>query len=128
MTSEPRHRTYGTPMSEWISLVGDLDRDATGVWQLVPDGRDGFGLQGDELIDFVRRSIHALLEAGAIPVRGGVDTEYVWIPLKQYGSTNEDICEAVIAEWLREAHDPSLLYKVWFARPNPALPKFVKLD
>ncbi len=44
--SEPKHGRFGTPMGEWINLVGELDIDAVGLWQIVPAGREGFGLQG----------------------------------------------------------------------------------
>lgn len=41
MTIEPQHVDYGTPVSEWIALIpGELPRDAVGLWQIVPDGRE----------------------------------------------------------------------------------------
>lgn len=129
MTQEPRHKTYGTPMSEWIALApGELPRDAVGVWQLVPEGRDGFGLKGNSLIEFVRRSIYALLDAGAVPVSGGMGTDYEWIAQKHYGTTREEIAENVVREWSQAPNDQEILFKVWFARPDPAYPRYVKLD
>src|SRR4051812_2005334 len=99
MTQELRHTAYGRTMSEWIALTpGELTRDAVGLWQIVPEGRGGFGLQGADLVEFVRRSLHALLERGAKPVVGGRGTGYNWIVQPQYGSSNDEIAEAVIAE------------------------------
>jgi hypothetical protein len=42
----------GTPMSEYIaSIPEELPRDAVGLWQIVPAGRNGFRLTGTELND-----------------------------------------------------------------------------
>ncbi len=131
MIDEPRHKDYGTTLSEWIVLIpGELPVDAVGLWQVVPAGRDGFGLEGDALVDFVRRAIHALLDAGAVPVRGGKGTGYEWLAQKQYGTTRDEITEAVIQEWLALPDDPLVLcgQGVWFARPDLSFEKYVKLD
>ena len=122
MTNEPRDKIYGTLMSEHIALIpGELPRDAVGLWQIVPAGRDGFGLHGAALTDFVRRGIGALLDAGAVPVRHDPASAYEWDQQKQYGSSSEGIISAVIAEWLKMPDDPLVLCGegVWFARPRP---------
>lgn len=131
MIVEPRNKYYGETMSEAISLVsGELPIDAVGMWQIVPKGRDGFDLTGDALVDFIRKCIHALLAAGAVPVRGGKGTGYEWVAQTQYGTTKEEITENVIREWQAMPDDPLVLCGdgVWFARPDPAFPKYVKLD
>lgn len=130
MNQEPRHKDYGTPLSEWIARIpNELPYDAVGIFQIVPAGRDGFGLARDDLVDFVRRAIMALLDAGAVPVRGGEDTGYDWIAQRQYGQSKHEITEAVIAEWLAMPDDPFVLCGegVWFALPQPGK-KYVKLD
>lgn len=129
MTDEPRDKFYGETMSEVISLVpGELPIDAVGLWQIVPKGRDGFGLTGEALVGFIRKCIYALLDAGAVPVSGGKGTGYDWIAQKQYGTTREEIAENVIREWSQAPNDQEVLFKVWFALPDPAFPKYVKLD
>jgi hypothetical protein len=130
MKGEPRHKLYGRPMSEWIALVpGELDVDAVGLWQIVPAGVDGFGLQGEELIEYVRRNIRALLQAGAVPVRHEPGSTFEWTHQKQYGSEREEIIEAIIREWLVLGNDPMILAgEVWFARPDPKSPNYVKMD
>lgn len=131
MIDEPRDKYYGRTMSEVISQIsGELPFDAVGLWQIVPKGRDGFGLQGDGLADFVRRCIHALLSAGAVPVRAGAGTGYEWVMQKQYGSTKTEITENIIREWLEIPNDPIELCCAapWFARPDPEFPKYVKFD
>ncbi len=130
MTDEPRDKDYGTLLSEVISQIpGELPRDAVGLWQIVPAGRDGFGFEGAALSDFIRRAIHALIDAGAVPVRHQPGNEYEWSVQRQYGSKREDIAEAVIAEWLTMPDDPLVLCGdgVWFAKPRLGT-KYVKLD
>ena len=130
MNGERRHKLYGRPISEWIALTpGDLDQDATGLWVIVSDGRNGFELEGEELEKFVRRSIRALLEAGAVPVRGGKGTGYEWVAQHHYGNTHDEIIETIIREWLRLGNDlKTLVGEAWFARPDPKFPKYVKTD
>ena len=41
-----------------------------------------------------------LLRRGAIPVVGGADKGYYWLPQPQYGSEPKDIVENVVREWL----------------------------
>lgn len=116
MIEEPRHKYYGHSLSDYILIVADeLPVDAVGMWQIVPGGRRGFGLEGEALTDYVRRCIAELLSRGAIPVIGGGGTPYHWIAQKQYGSKAEDIIENVVREWLGNGakdEDPGGL---WFA-------------
>lgn len=131
MRQDLKHAIYGTPINEWIQGVpGELNRDAVGLWQIVPAGRDGFGLRDAALIEFLRQCIDALLSAGAVPVRGAPGSGYFWIWQKQYGSSHEEIANAVISEWQLVPDDPLLLVGEcpWFARPNPDNPKYVKMD
>ena len=131
MTDEVRDKFYNQTMSEVVYLIpGELPIDAVGLWQIVPKGRDGFSLSGSALADFVGRCIHALLEAGAVPVRGGKGTGYEWIMQSQYGATKDQIVENVVREWQQMTDDPLVLCGegVWFALPDPAYPKYVKLD
>ena len=130
MSDELRHLEYGTPLNEWIaSIPGELPLDAVGLWQIVPAGRYGFRLTGADLLDFIRRGIHALLDAGAVPVRSGKGTGYEWLAQKQYGTNKDEITEAIIREWLAMPDDALVLCGdgVWFARPEPDT-KYVKLD
>ena len=117
MKKELRHRIYGTAIEQWISLVpGELPIDAVGLWQIVPAGRDGFGLAGDELVEFVEANILALLAKGAKPVIGAMDNVHVWT-LVNYGETAEQIADAIIHEWLRSGREPGP-GDVWFALPH----------
>ncbi len=105
---------------EYIQTVsGELPIDAVGLWQIVPAGRQRFGLSGDDLTEFVRRCVFALLAYGAKPVTGGGGTKYDWILQSQYGETKEEIIDEVVKEWLALGAadcDPGGL---WFALPSP---------
>jgi hypothetical protein len=119
MSVEPRDRHFGSTISEYMALMpGELSIDAVGLWQIVPVGRHDFGLEGAELVAFVRRALYALVGRGARPVLGGRGTEYAWVLQPQYGSTNQEIVEGVMAEWLAGgAPDPGA-GDLWFALPD----------
>jgi hypothetical protein len=123
MTEEPRHRYFGDRMSDYIvQVANELPDDAVGMWQIVPGGRRGFGLEGEALTDYVRRCIAELLSRGAIPVIGGADKGYYWIHQPQYGTQPAEIIEGVVAEWLANGardEDPGGL---WFALPEMCTP------
>jgi hypothetical protein len=89
-------------MSDYIvQVANELPIDAVGMWQIVPGGRRGFGLEGDALTDYVRRCIAELLSRGAVPVvGGGLEGEHEWIAQPQYGSQPDEIIENVVREWL----------------------------
>jgi hypothetical protein len=101
MTTDPIDIVSGAPMSEWIATMPDSLSDVpVGMWRLVPCGKS-FGLEGEALVDFLRRCIHALIDAGAMPVRGAGKPN-TWVLQTQYGVNKYEIAEAVIAEWLAE--------------------------
>jgi hypothetical protein len=121
MTIEPERRSrYGETLSgsiaHWPRSLNDLP---VGLFQIIVDGREGFGLDGEMLIDFIRRCIYALVDAGAMPVRGaGIPGVAKWILQPQYGRSKQEIAEAVIAEWLRDgAPTPETWTGLWFGLP-----------
>ena len=121
MSDEPRELYRGTPMSQWMEeLAGDLADDAVGFWGIVADGRIGFGLEGEALVDYVRRQIAVLLAQGGLPVLGGgLGGEHHWIVQQQYGSRPGEILDNVIRAWLARGcdEDPGWL---WFTLPENA--------
>lgn len=111
---------FGKTVLEYIQTVpGELPVDAVGLWQMIPMGRQGFGLSGDDLTEFVQRCVLALLEKGAKPVMGGAGTQYDWTLQPQYGETNEEIASAVVSEWLASGAGDSDPGGLWFALPSP---------
>jgi hypothetical protein len=123
MTTDPKD-AFGTSMSEFITYVpGTLNDLPVGMWEIVRDGRWGFGLEGPALTDFIRRCIYSLMDAGAKPVAGAGKPD-AWVLQVQYGSNKHEVAEAVIQEWLRQgAPDYEPWKGVWFGLPWSYLPK-----
>ena len=120
MNINVRHKLYGHTLAEHIETVADeLPIDAVGLWQIVPAGRSGFGLDGPDLVEFVSRCILALLKHGAKPVQGGGGTKYHWIYQPQYGETDAEILDAVMKEWLASGSSDCDPGGLWFALPSP---------
>ena len=117
MNEEPRDRYSGETMSDYIvQVANELPIDAVGMWQIVPGGRHGFGLEGDALTDYVRRCIAELLSRGAVPVvGGGLEGEHDWIAQLQYGSSPDEIIENVVREWLANGAKDENPGGLWFA-------------
>ena len=105
-------------MSESIAhMPSSLNDLPIGMWEIVNDGRQGFGLEGAALVDYIRRCIYALIDAGAKPVAGG-NKPNQWELQVQYGSNKREIAEAVIQEWLRQgAPTPEPWTGLWFGLP-----------
>lgn len=121
MTDEPRDRRSDETMSEIIVQYGnELKSDAVWTWQLVAAGREGFGLEGDALADFMRRCIKELLSRGAVPVYGGGGTKHHWIVQRQYGTRPEEILKNVMDEWLAQGAPVDAPGELWFALPERA--------
>ena len=119
MSNQPIHALYGTSLSEWITQTAvELLIDAVGLWQIVPDARDTFGLEGDALVSVVKRAIYTLLAHGAKPVRGGVGTDHAWIEQTQYGTEPEEIVRRIIAEWGGWSLGEPTVGGLWFALPE----------
>lgn len=83
---------------------------------LVSAGREGFGLEGEELTEFMHCSVRALLDAGGLPVErlgGGF-----WKLQSRYGNSKEAIIKSVIAEWLAQDEPmPKPWTSVFFGLP-----------
>jgi hypothetical protein len=120
MKHERRHNMTGSTISDWISrMPNDIDDIGIGLTLVVMVGRHNFELEGDELIDFVRRSIYALLERGGKPRHWGSPSHPNRdIPLHYGNDTNEEIVEGVIADWLASGAGDLEWGDFWFALPD----------
>jgi hypothetical protein len=111
---EPRHQQWGIPLGEWIQhRVDELADDEVGFWQVVPEGRL-FGLTGASLDEFVRRTLMSLFAHGAVPVRHVPESGHVWTRQKSYGTTAEEMAEAIVREWIGEGRPDPDLGGLWF--------------
>jgi hypothetical protein len=110
-----RRGAMGFTVAEFLEgLPSDTDGDGESLWSIVPTGR-GFGFQGTELAEYVRLCVLRLLESGAVPVRHGSDDAVLeWEEQTQYGSSPDEIANAIVAEWLASGGgDPPWGY-LWF--------------
>ena len=131
MMPEPKHKDTGETLSEVIAQIpNELPHDVVGIWHIVPTGETGFGLTGEALSDFVRRAVLALLDAGAVPVRHIPDSGYEWVHQKQYGTTREEIADAIVKEWepVPNTSEAMIGECPWFALPDPDFPGYLKMD
>ena len=95
----------------------DAHIDAVGLWQIVPEGRDRYGLEGEALVKFIRLTLLYMFARGAKPVVGQAGVDH-WM-LKDYGDTPEAMADAIIAEWLAAgAVTPKPYDSLWFALPH----------
>jgi hypothetical protein len=104
----------GDTVAEFIETRPyEIDGDGEGLWGIVPHGRN-FGFEGGELSEFVRLCILRLLKAGAVPVRHTKSGTVLWEEQKQYGSSHEEIADAIIAEWLANGGGNPPWEYLWF--------------
>ena len=116
MTQEPVDKYLGIPMSQWIAMLPhELGHDCVFFFQIIPVGRDSFGLQGAELVDLARRSFLVLLDKGGKLCLGNV-VDPKWAKIVQSNASNEEIVELIIDAWQNSAVEPDW-YELWFDRP-----------
>ncbi len=118
MNTEPVHRYFGTPLSNWIAAIPNgLEIDAVGLWQVIPALRLSFGLDGKPLERAVRQALAGLLARGARPVVGSSARHGSWKRTNRYGDDPDAIIDAVMAEWHAMGRDPDV-GDLWFALPR----------
>ena len=129
-----RRNTYsGQTIDEYIAAQADAIThevaEETHLSSIIYDGRNRFGLAGEELADFVRRTTLALLESGAKPIFFAHGPDYDWAVQHQYGEHPNEIVRTMIAEWQASGKDPSHFSDsdLCFIVPNGPNNKFVKL-
>ncbi|MFA5951347.1 MAG: hypothetical protein WC807_13790 [Hyphomicrobium sp.] len=109
-----RRRQLGDSVSEFIDTIPYfLDSDGESLWHIVPGGRS-FGFEGDDLTEFVRLCVLRLLNTGGIPVRHAEEGELNWTEQAQYGTTTDEIANAIVAEWLAKGGGDPKWDWLWF--------------
>lgn len=116
MIDEPREISSGETVSEWMDVYrNDLKDNGAGLWAIVEHGRVGFGLSGDALLDFIRRSLRVVIAAGGQIVKDGPDG---WEPDDSYGATPDEIVENVIRAWQAAGEPEPEWGEWWFVLPK----------
>jgi hypothetical protein len=120
MSKEISHKIYGTGMRDWIALTpSELDDIGLGLASIIDDGRYGFELEGEELVEFIRKSLYTLVERGAKPRHWGSPSDPHRDILLHYGSdSNTEIVEGVISDWLASGGGDLEWGDFWFALPG----------
>jgi hypothetical protein len=114
MIDMERRRALGNSVAEFVeALPYWTDSDGESLWHIVPGGRT-FGFKGGDLAEFVRLCVSRLLEAGAVPVRHADDGIFNWVEQTQYGSSNEEIADAIVTEWLETGGGNPEWHWLWF--------------
>ena len=109
-----RRSPLGDSVAEFIeTLPYEIDGDGEGFWGIIPTGRT-FGFEGNDLAEFARLCVLRLLKAGAVPVRHNREGSPEWREQAQYGSTPEEIADAVVAEWLASGGGNPKWEYLWF--------------
>jgi hypothetical protein len=113
-----QHLRNGLSDAEWIQRsLGEARSDPVGMWQMVKAGRNGYGLTGQALEDFVRNFIVSMVAGGADPVVGNRLCSSGWSPTRKHGANPADIADSLIGEWRESGIDPDV-DGVWFALPS----------
>jgi hypothetical protein len=87
--------------------------DAVSLGEIISDGRM-FELEDDELVDFVREGVLALLESGARIVEQSTDRGGEWSIQPQFDLPNDEAVESVTRMWETRGREAAFL--VWFYR------------
>lgn len=101
----PKYKT-GLTIDEYIQLhLNELDDDDIGVplGAIVASARRQFGLEGAALIDFVRRAVALLVNAGARPRHEGMCSPWHREGELHWGTdTPAEIVDGIVGTWVAE--------------------------
>ena len=112
-----RHVKFGMLDSEWFQLsINEARSDPIGFWEIVRTGRQGFGLDGEDLETFVFDYVLAMLKSGSNPIVGDRSCSSGWRLVSHYGPSAETAARAIVAEWKISSKDPDE-NSIWFAFP-----------
>jgi hypothetical protein len=112
MSHPIHHHFFGETIEERIDKVTRyLAFDRVYLWQIIFDGRDGFGLEGEALLTFIRRTVDGLFSRGVFVGLDGLGRQ---LPSKKL---SEEIM-ARCTVWLNSG-DPYLPWFAWFCPPMP---------
>ena len=103
MIGNQRDPLTGRTISDEIAVAAGALSDDVGVGlsEIVENGRRGFGLEGEALVEFARECLHQVVERGAKPRHWGtISNPERDVPLHYGRDTNDEIVEGVIADWL----------------------------
>ena len=97
----------------------ELDFDLVGLWNLIPEGRETYGLKDAELREFLVYAIIQLLEYGGKVIEQQGSTNVYWEETTRFGTAPEKIALNIVKEWNAQGEpDPEVWESVAFAKPE----------
>jgi hypothetical protein len=117
LNEEQKHVFYPSlTIGEFLrTFCDELEVDGVSSSDIWSAARYGFGLKGDDIDEFARRAIRALIAAGARPARPTNVGPDFFIAEKGYDGQAEDIAERIVTESKELGHDPDHGW-LWFYR------------
>jgi hypothetical protein len=114
-----RSRYSDQTVGDWLeNMPNELDVDAIGLWQIIPTGTREFGLAGLQLEEFIERAVLAILDRGAVPVKGNSNPEIGWRRFNDYGISKREITDNLVRFWLYNANREPDVEDLWFIMPH----------
>lgn len=99
LNNKEEHLSPISRETEFKELVGSMQHDLVSLWEIIVRGRNHLGLSDEELISFVRDAVSTLIRAGGRPSVSANTGRGLMKAVTRYGTTPEDIAEALITEW-----------------------------
>ena len=127
MRTDLIHTLTETPIMDWINYVHTSIEDydiSLGV--ILTAGIYGYGLSGDDLVEFARRCLERLVAEGAIPVLHEGNDYCPFVPTLRYGRKPADIVENVLASWQAGGGGVTGWGEYSFTMPENILPEWVE--
>ncbi|MBC8130561.1 MAG: hypothetical protein H7Y08_09605 [Rhizobiaceae bacterium] len=110
--------TTGVLITDWIRWWHLSIEDVHAGLDTPISAARRYGLDAEETLEFIRRSLRALLDQGAIPVVLPGTGRYRYVRTNRYGTRRDEIVEGVIAEWQTRGDRPMAWGDYAFTMPE----------
>lgn len=101
MISHLKSKRNGRSMNEFIEgRLERADEEFDSLDTIIANAKDEFSPTHDQLVEIVRHCIHRLVDAGARPFTDdSIGSPPEFHPTDKWGTTRDEITEAIIADW-----------------------------
>jgi hypothetical protein len=105
---------FGRSQAEWLAVAdNEARRDAIALAEIIQQAKHGFGLEGEQLQDYLRRVVLYLLESGAHPVVSSDRKNVSWEIASEFCGEVSLVISKIIEHWEQSGSDDA--YFVWFS-------------
>jgi hypothetical protein len=122
MIEQLRSKQSGDTVAQYVSYLHvDLEDIGIGLGMIVDTGRINYGLEGPQLIAFVRLALKELVRLGGRPrhIAPPSQPKRPEVPL-YYGENESAIVEGVINDWVKMGMPDLTWGDFWFISPKTA--------